>query len=91
MGFHWWATEPSSNYAKVVLSTIEVFVCRVRGNVKKCLGDNEGALTDLTMAELLEHTTTVGCILSCRLFFDIVQFSWLYHLNFSYTFSTSNT
>ena len=32
---------------------------RVRGKVKKLLGDEEGALNDLTVAELLDYDTTV--------------------------------
>lgn len=32
---------------------------RVRGKVKKLLGDEEGALNDLTVADLLDYDTTV--------------------------------
>lgn len=35
---------------------------RVRGKVKKLLGDEEGALNDLTLAELIENGTNVSDI-----------------------------
>lgn len=43
-------------------------IFRVRGKVKKLLGDEEGALNDLTVAELLDYDTTVRtCSSWCEL------------------------